>query len=78
MHERFHLLSYGLAIILVFIGTKMMLIDLYKIPIAWSLGFTVLTLAITMVLSLKIPANKGASSTSFPFSSKEKGGSDSH
>jgi tellurite resistance protein TerC len=78
MHERFHLLSYGLAIILVFIGAKMMLIDLYKIPIAWSLGFTVVTLVITMVLSLKIPANKGASSTSFPFSSKEKGGSGSH
>jgi tellurite resistance protein TerC len=53
----------------------MMLIDLYKIPITWSLGFTVLTLAITMVLSLKIPARKGASSTSFPFSSKEKGSS---
>ena len=73
MHEKFHLLSYGLAIILVFIGTKMMLIDLYKIPITWSLGFTVLTLAITMVLSLKIPAKKGASSTSFPFSPKERG-----
>jgi tellurite resistance protein TerC len=53
----------------------MMLIDLYKIPITWSLGFTVLTLAITMVLSLKIPARKGASSTSFPFSAKEKGSS---
>jgi tellurite resistance protein TerC len=75
MHERFHLLSYGLAIILVFIGTKMMLIDLYKIPITWSLGFTVLTLAITMILSLKIPATKGGSSTSFPFSSKERGSS---
>jgi tellurite resistance protein TerC len=51
----------------------MMLIDLYKIPITWSLGFTVLTLAITMILSLKIPARKGASSTSFPFSPKERG-----
>ena len=27
MHERFHLLSYGLAIVLVFIGAKMLLID---------------------------------------------------
>jgi tellurite resistance protein TerC len=72
MHERFHLLSYGLAIILVFIGMKMMLIDIYKIPIAWSLGFTVLTLAITMVLSLRIPAKAGASSTSFPFGGKDR------
>ncbi|OZI25924.1 hypothetical protein CAL26_00765 [Bordetella genomosp. 9] len=55
MHERFHLLSYGLAVILVFIGTKMLLIDLYKIPISWSLGFTVLTLAAAMILSVRIP-----------------------
>ncbi|MBX3615518.1 MAG: TerC family protein, partial [Burkholderiaceae bacterium] len=53
MHERFHLLSYGLAVVLVFIGTKMLLIDVYKIPIAWSLGFTVTVLALTMVLSLR-------------------------
>lgn len=75
MHERFHLLSYGLAIILVFIGAKMLLIDIYKIPIAWSLGFTVATLAITMLLSLKIPARPGKSGTSFPFSPKPEGGS---
>jgi tellurite resistance protein TerC len=30
MHERFHLLSYGLAIVLVFIGAKMLLIDVYN------------------------------------------------
>src|SRR5512135_3169589 len=68
MHERFHLLSYGLAIVLVFIGTKMLLIDLYKIPVAWSLGFTVVTLAVTMILSLKIPAKPGASAGgAYPF-----------
>ena len=55
MHERFHLLSYGLAIVLVFIGAKMLLIDLYKIPVSWSLGFTVVTLALTMILSVMIP-----------------------
>src|SRR5690606_29392517 len=70
MHERFHLLSYGLAVILVFIGIKMLLIDVYKIPIAWSLGFTVFALAAAMVLSLKIPAKSGASGTSFPFKPK--------
>ena len=50
---KFHLLSYGLAVVLVFIGTKMMLIDIYKIPVAVSLGVVVAILAITMVWSLK-------------------------
>lgn len=73
MHERFHLLSYGLAIVLVFIGTKMLLIDLYKIPIVWSLGFTVITLAVTMLLSLRIPARPGQAGTAFPFRPKGPG-----
>ncbi|MDX3894612.1 TerC family protein [Pusillimonas sp.] len=72
MHERFHLLSYGLAVILVFIGAKMLLIDIYKIPIAWSLGFTVTALLVAMALSLKIPAKPGASGTAFPFKPKPK------
>ena len=50
---KFHLLSYGLAIILVFIGTKMMLIDIYKIPVAVSLAVVVAILAGTMWLSLR-------------------------
>jgi tellurite resistance protein TerC len=75
MHERFHLLSYGLAIVLVFIGMKMLLIDIYKIPIVWSLGFTIITLATTMLLSLRIPARPGKSGTAFPFNSKPDAGS---
>ncbi|MEY3952609.1 MAG: hypothetical protein RL320_1411 [Pseudomonadota bacterium] len=70
MHEKFHLLSYGLAIVLVFIGVKMLLIDVYKIPIAWSLGFTVVTLAVTMMLSLRIPPRPGEGSGAFPFEPK--------
>ncbi|MFN9744556.1 MAG: TerC family protein [Betaproteobacteria bacterium] len=50
---KFHLLSYGLSVILVFIGTKMVLIDVYKIPVAVSLGVGVAILAITMVWSVK-------------------------
>jgi tellurite resistance protein TerC len=50
---KFHLLSYGLAIILVFIGTKMVLIDIYKIPVAVSLGVVVSILAITMIWSVR-------------------------
>jgi tellurite resistance protein TerC len=51
--SKFHLLSYGLAVVLVFIGTKMMLIDIFKIPVVASLGVVVAILAVTMVWSLK-------------------------
>jgi tellurite resistance protein TerC len=50
---KFHLLSYGLAVVLVFIGTKMLLIDVIKIPVLLSLGVVVAILAVTMVWSLK-------------------------
>jgi tellurite resistance protein TerC len=70
MHEKFHLLSYGLAIVLVFIGGKMLLMDIYKIPVSWSLLFTVAVLALTMILSLKIPPRKGTDSSAYPFHSK--------
>ena len=69
MHERFHLLSYGLAIVLVFVGAKMLLIDLYKIPVAWSLGFTLAVLVATMALSLKIPP-RGKPQSAYPFARK--------
>jgi tellurite resistance protein TerC len=55
--SRFHLLNYGLAVILVFIGTKMMIIDFYKIPVAVSLGVVLGILAITMVWSSKTAPN---------------------
>ena len=71
MHERFHLLSYGLAIVLAFIGTKMLLIDVYKIPVAWSLGFTVIVLAATMILSLRIPPS-GKGGGAYPFGAKAR------
>ena len=55
--SRFHLLNYGLAVILVFIGSKMMLIDIFKIPVAVSLGVVMGVLAITMVWSAKTAPN---------------------
>ncbi|MFN3738599.1 TerC family protein [Hydrogenophaga sp.] len=55
--SKFHLLNYGLAVILVFIGTKMMLIDIFKIPVAVSLGVVVGILAITMIWSAKTAPN---------------------
>jgi tellurite resistance protein TerC len=55
--SRFHLLNYGLAVILVFIGTKMMLIDIFKIPVAVSLGVVMGVLVITMIWSSKTAPN---------------------
>jgi tellurite resistance protein TerC len=51
--SKFHLLSYGLALILVFIGTKMLLIDVVKIPVMASLAVVVGILAITMIVSVR-------------------------
>jgi len=69
VHERFHLLSYGLALVLAFIGIKMLIVDIYKIPVVWSLSFTVLTLTATMLLSLRIPP-KGKGGSAYPFAAK--------
>ncbi|AIC12885.1 TerC family protein [Xylella fastidiosa subsp. morus] len=55
MADRFHLLPYGLAVILIFIGIKMVIIDLYKIPVLVSLGMVIAILAITIALSLIHP-----------------------
>jgi len=52
--HRFWLLSYGLAIVLIFVGIKMLLIDFYKIPIEWSLVFICSIIIASVVLSFKI------------------------
>ena len=56
MADRFHLLPYGLALVLVFIGSKMLLIDVVKIPVLLSLGVVVAIIAVTVVASLLRPA----------------------
>jgi tellurite resistance protein TerC len=56
--DRFHLLNYGLAVVLIFIGVKMCLIDVYKIPVVVSLGVVIGILAVTMLLSLRTSAKK--------------------
>ena len=53
MADKFHLLSYGLSLILIFIGVKMCLIDVYKMPVTVSLGVVVAILAITMIWSVR-------------------------
>jgi tellurite resistance protein TerC len=71
VQERFHLLSHGLSVVLCFIGTKMLLIDVYHVPIGWSLGVTAGVLAASMLLSLKIPARR-PSSTAYPFDARQR------
>lgn len=58
MAGRFHLLKYGLAIVLVFIGTKMLIVEWYKIPVFVSLGAVGLILAVSIGLSLLRPQGK--------------------
>ncbi|WP_407278497.1 TerC family protein [Aromatoleum evansii] len=59
MADRFSLLKYGLALVLVFIGTKMLLIDLIKIPAGVSLGVVAVIIATSIVLSLRRERNEG-------------------
>ncbi|ENA4998010.1 TerC family membrane protein Alx [Escherichia albertii] len=49
--ERFSMLKYGLAVILVFIGIKMLIVDFYHIPIAVSLGVVFGILVITFIIN---------------------------
>lgn len=52
MAGRFHLLKYGLAVVLMFVGAKMLIVDWFKIPVAVSLGVIIAVLGTSMMLSL--------------------------
>ena len=56
--HRFWLLSYGLSVVLIFVGIKMIIIDFYKIPIEWSLLFIALIITASIFLSLKLENKK--------------------
>ena len=55
MKERFHLLTYGLALVLVFVGTKMLLVDVIKVNSLVSLGVVLSILVTSIVISLLWP-----------------------
>ncbi len=55
MIERFRYLNLGLAAVLVFVGAKMLLADVYSIPVYASLAIIVLTLGAAVVGSLVHP-----------------------
>ena len=50
---KMHYLPYGLGIILIFIGFKMLMLEVFHMPIWLSLGFIIITLAITAGLSIR-------------------------
>jgi tellurite resistance protein TerC len=54
MADRFHLLKYGLAIVLVFIGGKMLAAPWFHMPIQWSLAIVAGTILISVVASLAL------------------------
>lgn len=56
MAARFHLLKYGLAAVLAFIGVKMLIVDFFHMPVALSLGAVGLLLVLSIVASLVVPA----------------------
>jgi len=59
--DRFVYLPLGLAAILIFIGIKMLIEDLFHIPVAVSLGVILLALGLAVVLSLRKPPPSGPS-----------------
>jgi tellurite resistance protein TerC len=56
--ERFHLLSYGLGVVLVFVGMKMLVVDFLKVPVFLSLGVVGAILAASIVASIWIAPKK--------------------
>jgi tellurite resistance protein TerC len=53
--DKFHLLKYGLSLILLFVGAKMLLVNVYKIPIDVSLAAIGGTLVLSVAASLLFP-----------------------
>lgn len=54
MAERFHLLKYGLALVLVCIGGKMLATPWFHMPTHWSLAIVGAIILVSVVLSLKL------------------------
>lgn len=58
MTQRFHLLKYGLAVVLIFVGVKMLIVDWFKIPVAVSLAVVITLLGTSIFLSLMATRRK--------------------
>lgn len=58
MAERFHLLKFGLAVVLMFVGTKMLIVEWFKVPVAVSLAVVVAVIGTSILLSLLATRNQ--------------------
>ena len=83
MMQLFHYLHYGLSAVLVFVGAKMLLADIYKIPVAVALGVIAALLLASVMASLLWPQkagvalssdNPGEEKKSPPFTQGSEGG----
>jgi TerC family integral membrane protein len=71
--QLFHYLPYGLSFILVFVGIKMLLVDIYKIPIGMALGTVAAVLAISVITSIVFPPKpQGTPSAANPPGTRSK------
>lgn len=61
--DKFRYLKVGLAAVLVFVGIKMTIVELYKIPPLWSLLVILVILATSVLASLATPVAVGAART---------------
>ena len=58
--HKFVYLKFGLSLVLVFVGAKMMLIDVFKVPTAVSLAVIATVIGGSIALSLLRPPKHGA------------------
>ena len=63
MMDIFHYLHYGLALILTFIGVKMLISNYYAIPTGWALGTVACLLALSILASVLFPTKDKAESS---------------
>lgn len=66
MMDRFHYLKTGLALVLTFVGMKMLIVGVYKLPIGVSLGVIIGLLVTSVVASLVRPLDKPPASAPLP------------
>ena len=54
--DKFRYLKLGLSVVLIFVGAKMLLADVYRVPIGLSLGLIAAVIGASIVASLVVPA----------------------
>ena len=53
---KFRYLKFGLSVVLIFVGAKMLLADVYEVPVGFSLGIIALVIGASVFISLVSPA----------------------